>query len=160
MELIQQQHDNSCAVACLAMMLGKTYEDVQSRYFSSHDFDKGGVIVNRLLHVLEAEGVIAIEINRWMTTTPGILRVPSLNIEGGYHFVYYQGPGLKILDPNEGRLGRMYYAGGMPYHRVRSQIVSLEHESTREYLNYQIEDFTGYLERYALHRNGSNTNER
>lgn len=82
-ELIRQECDRSCGVACVAMVAGKTFGEVRAMVddpgLNSQDIDRllgrCGVAFERQLHpTLAAHQVY-------------IVTVPSLNVRGGLHYI-------------------------------------------------------------------------
>lgn len=96
--MIKQKQPNDCGVACLAMMLNKPYEEILE-HFPNHDFDNDGLLISELVAVIEEYGHKAFVNDELYLRSKGILFVPSLNVERGGHFVYWDGPG-KLYDPS------------------------------------------------------------
>lgn len=107
-QLINQPDDDSCVVACIAMITCMPFEMVRSLFKSVP------VSVEDECKVLSTLGVYA-EYNRkianW-TNSVYLLTVPSLNCPGGLHEIVLiiDSQGLcKILDPQSGREGKKFY---------------------------------------------------
>lgn len=108
--LIPQRTPNDCAVCTVAMALGRSYEEVMATAVKEEAFepDRG---MRREYSVIEAFGLkqmIDFRIMHRGVLAPefflhfswgrrAILAVPSLNIEGGFHSVYWTG--TELLDP-------------------------------------------------------------
>lgn len=107
-KLIQQKFSSDCGVACLAMFLGRPYEDV-AVHCSGWELMRHGLSGPRVDFLTCLFGV---EINYrhpdvidW--TKPAVLSVTSLNVDGA-HAVYWDGE--RINDPNEGKPGKRAYS--------------------------------------------------
>lgn len=54
LQVIPQRHDMDCGVACLAMLLGKSYEDVLMSF--KHNVVRSGVTLRQLRHAAKRLG--------------------------------------------------------------------------------------------------------
>lgn len=109
-ELIKQRIPTDCAICTIAMATGRPYEEVMSTALKSDAWhpDKG---MRAEYKVLEELGFKQMENFRVMHrgplapeyflhfswARPSILAVPSLNLEGMFHSVYWTG--CELLDP-------------------------------------------------------------
>jgi len=107
----QQPTDNSCASACIAMLLNVPVEDVIKKF---HDQYKAGEInINHYLlnRGLTVEPVLS---DYWQTKWGHLylLAVPSLNTKANLHSIIVdcrlEGK-IDIYDPNMGKEGKNYY---------------------------------------------------
>lgn len=110
MNLIQQQDDFTCGVACAAMVADVSFDvamkvsNTTERGMTSHGMDDTlkalGIRFERLFWP---------EIHR---TVRHILTAPSLNVVGGLHYVAIDfDDGLfNVYDPQWHRPGKLYYA--------------------------------------------------
>jgi hypothetical protein len=107
-ELIRQREKSDCAICTIAMALGLAYEDVleaallakayepgvgcRSEYTIIERFGFRQMIDFRIHHrtLLDAKYFLHFSWGR-----RAILAVPSLNIEGGFHSVYWTGTELR-----------------------------------------------------------------
>jgi hypothetical protein len=109
-ELIKQRLRTDCAICTIAMALGKPYDEVMSVAIAAEAFkaeegtrseyaiiEKFGLrqmVDFRVLH----RGQLAPEyFLHFSWGRRAILAVPSLNIEGGFHSVFWSG--TELLDP-------------------------------------------------------------
>jgi len=106
--MIAQKFDSDCAVACLAMFLGVTYESVAKHChgFEMVTFGLGSERVDDIAGLFKTE-IIYLDISRLDRSKPAVLTVPSLNTHGTKHAVYWDGSALH--DPNTGRSGKHAY---------------------------------------------------
>lgn len=106
---IQQRMPADCAVACLAMLLGKSYEDIAS-HCNGHELVRHGLGWHREQHIAGLFNakleVVDISLVNWKRAA--ILTVPSLNDgRGQTHAVYWDGK--RVWDPQKGRPGKAAY---------------------------------------------------
>lgn len=131
-ELIRQRGPRDCGIAAIAMFTGRPYEEVLEAGLASGGYLKGGGTRSsgEILHQLgyHWENLVTDtkpNTRRFRTVAvmeyyqspdfvrdilwgrPCLMSVPSLNKEGGYHLIYYDGQ--RILDPQEGRKGKKFY---------------------------------------------------
>ena len=52
---VRQEDENGCAAACMAMILGKTYEEVLKSFLN--DFGKQGIQISPVISYLSENGV-------------------------------------------------------------------------------------------------------
>lgn len=99
MMLVHMDKMGQCGAACLAMVLGKTLDEVLSEVGDT----SSGLDSHRLIAVLSSHGFAALEITQLpRTDIPVILTVPSLNHRGLLHFIVWDGK--EYLDPSRGPL--------------------------------------------------------
>jgi hypothetical protein len=112
---LTQRTGNQCAIATIAMATGREYDEVLATGLETKAF-KEGVGCNSEKKILRALGLSDdresgdfVEMHRPSMLTPeyfrsiawgrrAILTVPSLNIPGGWHSIYYDG--REMFDPN------------------------------------------------------------
>lgn len=98
MNLVIMKEVGDCGPACLAMVLGKTLEDVTKDF---PDRYHRGVSEEEMVGYLADHKVPSLASLVWPhRSVPAILTVPSLNHLGLLHFVVWDG--TQILDPSEG----------------------------------------------------------
>ena len=117
--LIEQRTHHDCTICCIAMATGRSYEDVMASALAAEAFDpaKGCSSEYKILKALglssrhvdgEAAGDFVC-LHRGFEISPeyframawgrrALLAVPSLNKEGGWHTVYWDG--AKLWDPS------------------------------------------------------------
>lgn len=128
MQLIKQRKHGDCGIACLAMMFNISYEEV-IKFFPDNDFDNDGLSILELSNFISSMGSTPFESRFFDLKRKGILFVPSLNIKGGGHFVYWDGPG-KLYDPSN---KETYDSNSFPI--IISHIIQLDlNLSERDYL--------------------------
>lgn len=112
--LIPQRTTTDCAICCLAMAFEVSYEDILERApgFGDREArgDNPGLHTAEELAVIHSFGWGARTFYKWWFEKNGgkfwkelkrrraILTLPSLNIEGGYHSVFWDG--ARLLDPS------------------------------------------------------------
>lgn len=107
---IQQRMPADCAIAALAMFLGKSYEDI-ARHCSGAELVQYGLPWPRERHIcslfkVDVE-VVDVSLLNWKRAA--ILTVPTLNEPGGgTHAVYWDG--RRAWDPQKGRPGKATYS--------------------------------------------------
>lgn len=101
MKLIKQRKFGECGVACLAMILDKTYEEILE-YFNHKDFTNSGIGPDEMISCLEHFGKSGAKEYLHYQLGPAILTVPSLNHVGFLHFIVYDGE--NYLDPSTEKL--------------------------------------------------------
>jgi len=118
--LIQQRTPHDCAICCMAMLTGRTYEDVMTIAGSDFDPERGmrneHAMLDRLGFKYTFENGHAVgdmvAMHRAYALSPdffrgfawgrrALLSVPSLNYPGQWHMVFYDGHTL--FDPSPGR---------------------------------------------------------
>ena len=117
--LIQQRSDNDCVLASIAMAVGAgKWEDVWTDEDLQSAIDSQGI--SDYEPWLKRVGLVNYEDYRVVYTHTGasdthvllwgrraLLSVRSLNNDGGYHMVYFDGE--KLHDPQEGVEGKLAY---------------------------------------------------
>ena len=109
---IQQEDAYGCAVACIAMATVKTYQSVLSvvkqywsvfkpfdKYSGLDNFDEQIILFRlgfRAIKIPMLSGCEAMK--RYVGEKQAILTVPSLNVRGLYHAIFWDGE--NILDPS------------------------------------------------------------
>lgn len=106
--MIQQHFQSDCAVACLAMFLGVKYEDV-AKHCHGFELVTFGLCGKRTYDIADLFGadILWRDVSKLDYSKPAVLSVPSLNIPGGRHSVYWDGK--TIFDPNVGRPDKRTY---------------------------------------------------
>lgn len=137
MNHVYQRGSHDCGVAALAMFCDTTYEEMLTMCLEKENEDdeypiyregwgmsKERAILKRLglwdypsqlgkdapFKVMKFPKPHAIEAEYFRNIAWGrraLMMVPSLNVEGGYHFVCYDG--YKVLDPNDPTTGKKVY---------------------------------------------------
>ena len=106
---VQQRMPADCVVACLAMFLGQTYEDI-ARHCAGAELVMYGLPWSRERHICELFKVDVECVDRTLVNwrRAAILTVPSLNDgKGQTHAVYWDG--RRVWDPQKGRPGKAAY---------------------------------------------------
>jgi hypothetical protein len=57
-KFVKQEQEHGCAIACIAMILGKTYEEIVRSFHN--DFNKEGIRIDKVIDYLSANGVTVI----------------------------------------------------------------------------------------------------
>lgn len=115
--LIQQRTPSDCGVCCLAMVTGRPYEDVLAAIGDAFDPVRGLGDEGRALDRLGFSNAFLdgypvgdfTRLHRGYAVSPeffrdmawgrrALLSVPSLNKEGGWHMVYFDG--RELFDPS------------------------------------------------------------
>lgn len=108
--LINQKDDTDCVIACFAMWLGRSHEEIMKRSI------KLGVQPTEAGMWSKDENKLAESYGMFLGRMPyyggleGILIVPSLNFEKKTHAVFVDN--YKIYDPQTGRKGKKWYKLG------------------------------------------------
>lgn len=55
---VKQEQEAGCAIACIAMILGKSYWDIEKSFLN--DFSKQGIVIQNVIDYLSANGVTVI----------------------------------------------------------------------------------------------------
>lgn len=97
---VQQRADNDCVIACVAMWTERGYERVAEKL-------KAGSLDCAVDYLKKEHGWNVHRHVQWYEYKPAILDVPSLNIPGGKHALFWDGRNL--FDPNSGRPGRLVW---------------------------------------------------
>lgn len=116
-KLVQQEDSCGCVIACIAMVLGKTYQEIAG-YFTDDERYRKGVNWERQLEVMAGFNI------KWRFITPPedtlyghvyMVTVPSLNTLSGNHavvFDFQDEETARVLDPQNGVEGKKYYNYG------------------------------------------------
>lgn len=110
-KIIYQRTSTDCAICTIAMALGRTYDEVMAKALiaEAYDLQKG---CRAEYSIFEAFGLVQMQDFRVLHRSiispefflhfswgrRAILAVPSLNLEGGFHSVYWNG--TELLDPS------------------------------------------------------------
>jgi hypothetical protein len=107
-KLIKQKYDWDCYIACMAMYLGVSYSDILNAYieFVDNKFYQG-ITDNQAMKLLKIAGVRPAIRTRLVKGVKSIVTVPSLNDDGGFHVLYFDGK--KFFDPNTNVEGKKFY---------------------------------------------------
>lgn len=120
--LVTQKNYSDCMLAAIAMAAGKSYDELWTPEDSQLCVDKHGCTDEMTSTFLERIGFKVntdvwrcyIYAANWNEYTKrlfkgrrAIFSIPSLNHEGGFHAVFWDGK--KILDPNNGFPGKQFY---------------------------------------------------
>lgn len=116
-KLIQQRTAHDCAICCMAMLTGRTYEDVIGAVGDAFDPDRGMRREQEALKRLgfaytfengEPTGDIVCKHRGWVLDPKffrdfawgrrALLSVPSLNYPDGWHMIYWDG--VTVFDPS------------------------------------------------------------
>jgi hypothetical protein len=111
MDLIQQQDDSTCGVACAAMVAGVPFDVA---YAKGKEFvRKNGIGTREMGWLLRRLGVryTRLMIPELKRCVPHIIVVPSLNYVGRNHYVVIDlsNAVLEVYDPQSGRPGKAFY---------------------------------------------------
>lgn len=105
---VQQRMPADCAVACLAMFLDRSYEDI-AKHCSGAELVSFGVGIHRDRQICSyfRADIEFLDPSLLDWSRPAILTVPSLN-DTGTHAVYWDGH--RVWDPQKGRKGKASYS--------------------------------------------------
>ncbi|MFL5785879.1 MAG: hypothetical protein ACJ76H_14775 [Bacteriovoracaceae bacterium] len=104
---VPQRSDYDCTIATIAMWTRLEYDQVELVALKNGWSRTSGLLSGIQDKVLRDLGILPYTLfNNW-TGVPGLLSVPSLNVEGGAHAVYFDGQ--HIIDPQRGRSGKKAY---------------------------------------------------
>lgn len=111
MDLIQQQDDSTCGVACAAMVAGVPFEIANAK--AKEFVTKRGMGAREMGILLRRLGVrfTRLMIPELKRCVPHIVVVPSLNRVGGNHYVVVDlsNDFVEVYDPQAGRPGKAFY---------------------------------------------------
>lgn len=111
MDLIQQQDDSTCGVACAAMVAGVPFEIANAK--AKEFVTKRGIGTREMGTLLRRLGVrfTRLMIPELKRCVPHIVVVPSLNYVGGNHYVVVDlsNDFVEVYDPQAGRPGKAFY---------------------------------------------------
>jgi len=108
-KLINQKSDFDCVIATLAMFFGKSYENIFDNFFKDYKYDRPVSNIEEEA-IFKKMGAKHIELPTWTRPSEGctaIVAVPSLNLPGKTHAIYFDGNGF--LDPQKNRENRKFY---------------------------------------------------
>lgn len=108
----QQNYNNSCASACMAMLLGRTSQEVEEEFHEAYRA-KGDPY---LFEYAAEQGLVLEESRSTQALEPDyvyLVGVPSLNMRATMHLVVIdlRGDENVVYDPNKGRQGKWVYTG-------------------------------------------------
>ena len=116
MRLVKQQHAMGCGVACVAMILGETYEDA-CRHFPGVDFETRGIVYLQVDSLLMDRGYAVRRMYRqthqyidrplWPPTPFAAQHVCQVVIGQNCHFVVMDSGGI-VLDPLKDLVGSLF----------------------------------------------------
>ncbi len=160
--LVKQRTPHDCAVACMAMLTGRTYDSVMAAIGDAFDPEKGMAREETALKRLgfdnsyasgEPAGNFVCLRRDWCISTKffrrlawarrALMSVPSLNFEGGWHMVYFDG--REVYDPSNmktySRFEQLEPDEMVLFSEVRPKpVLPVAHaEKTREYAERLIE---------------------
>ena len=111
MELINQQDDSTCGVACAAMVAGVPFEVAHAK--AKEFIRKSGIGTREMGSLLRRLGVryTRLMIPDLKRCVPHIVVVPSLNHVGGNHYVVIDlsNEYVEVFDPQSRRPGKAFY---------------------------------------------------
>ncbi len=110
---IKQKKVWDCCIASIAMLAGVSYKKANDAYMKvmkkpQHD----GLSNSSILKILKKLKISGAVVEAVVLNVPGILCLPSLNDEGSFHAVYFDG--RYIYDPNYQIPGKKYYKKELP----------------------------------------------
>lgn len=101
-EIVKQERVGECGAACLAMVLGKSLEEVVESFPDCHE---RGITEPEMIDYLMQHGVPALASTDWPTMDiSAIVTVPSLNHVGLLHFIVWDAAEKRYLDPSNEEL--------------------------------------------------------
>jgi hypothetical protein len=113
-KLVNQKYDWDCYIACLAMFLDSPYSEIFEAYHNLIDKKYyNGITDKQASDLLKIAGVKPIIKSKIIQGVKGIVTVPSLNDENGFHVIYFNGK--RFLDPNHSVEGKKFYRQKVPY---------------------------------------------
>jgi hypothetical protein len=109
MEFIVQEHKNGCCVASIAMFTAEDYMKVITDCYEGHDFEKLGLTTSQIKSGLEKLGINDVKVEDKVLPLgfKAILIVKSLNVEDGFHCVFWDG--YNLYDPLTGKKDKKVY---------------------------------------------------
>lgn len=109
MKHIIQKSNWDCTIASAAMFLKLSYKEVRLAYDNLYPLhEENGLTDKEMYKLLEYFGVNPFTLNDIHAGVRGIMDLPSLNDDGGFHAVFFDGH--KIYDPNYQVKGKKYYS--------------------------------------------------
>lgn len=129
---VRQRGTGDCGLACLAMMVGMSWDDTLAVVFKGIFDHQPGMSDAQLMGALGFHfGLNVNKADGWLQVIPGICSVPSLTKPGRLHYVFWTG--RRVMDPQDGnKIGDAkwtlapIYTDEMMHHAVFSQIYSLQ----------------------------------
>lgn len=107
-KLINQRHDWDCYIACMAMFLDSPYSNILKAYNQLIDNKYyNGITDNQASKLLKIAGINPITKRKVIKGVKGIVTVPSLNDDNGFHVIYFDGK--RFYDPNHSVEGKKFY---------------------------------------------------
>jgi hypothetical protein len=130
---IKQKSNWDCVIASVAMMTGKSYEEVLKRYeklYPKHN--KCGLNDEEILGLLKSFKQNPRVINAVIKNVSGILYLPSKNDSVGDHAVFFDGE--CIYDPNFKIKGKKYYNKKVPkkFPEGTQKVVNMNNPQTKK----------------------------
>lgn len=146
-EHLQQTLPDNCVSTCLAMIVGKSVEDVTAEFHADYHADT--MLPSQYLrqHGLVPKRCFTEEISKLEHNCVHVVTVPSLNVRGCLHNILIVREGndvVHVLDPNLGREGKASY-DSWPLDTWWMVDLSIEHlqlVNHRDRLNGYTEDFS------------------
>jgi hypothetical protein len=99
-KLIYQRHNSDCAIAALAMYLGKSYDELKHHYTRT-ERRHAGASIEKTLNVADSYKTYfgVFYGNEFDRTRPALVIVPSRNhVPDGKHMIYWDGQ--RVYDPS------------------------------------------------------------
>lgn len=87
-KFIKQEEENGCAIACIAMILGKTYADVVKSFLN--DFNKQGMEIGHAISYLSENGVDVIRRGHQGYTTREANNLRMIKPFADIHYISFQ----------------------------------------------------------------------
>ncbi len=106
MEFVQQRSKLDCGVACMAMLLHCSYDEV-TKYFTNIDFNSQEMDDDMLKNAIQQYGKETKFSDDINLTEESIIILPSLNNVNSQHSVCWTGS--EVFDPNRGNKNKKYY---------------------------------------------------
>lgn len=119
MKIVRQEDENGCAIACLAMVLKKTYQQVRKDW--KDDFLKDGVTMKNIVNYLANEGLTIVR-----KTVPGYAHKDSAREEMMRPFAPMHIINIRPLYDSDYHVvvmtadGHLYCPGGMTEDEIRN----------------------------------------
>ena len=147
--LINQKNDSDCVVACIAMFAQCSYEDVIKKC-NKFRIEPRGISDENCQIILASLGFNTIKLPLWCWGSPGILALPSINLAGKSHVVFWTGDYNEgeILDPQKNREDKSFYDKDLvlKYSGFGTFITDSRHEDTKMYVEMEIQKLQKWLD--------------
>lgn len=101
-KLINQRYRHDCSIACIAMFVGKSYDDIKDKYFPTRDFNFRTILNIEFEAIMYDMGIQIKEDEGFDSMVDSIVILASLNDIGKYHAVYWDSKDQKVYDPQRG----------------------------------------------------------